>query len=771
MCNIYISGYDVDVYGYNIIGILYKMAGTNQQQSTLMYSPPHPYDTQDIKPDLYSRSQLFVRPISWSSVNPSAAAIKLNPALVPSIQVFGYTPDGRMAYVRVPRKSTFIMKFAEDIDEEVIVNIIDILNPDTIKVSDLDPKIIIVRAPELSPIELTANPDYEGIATWTDITQDPYGELESFWEAKEIGPYEWISISKFTPLPGKYTSSDLNIISDEAHITSSSVEQIRSIYSELSDDFSEIFPRLLFWDIETFASKGREFPNSSNPEDFIFMISIMTVSREGSNGYVIVKGDVNPDLINQAHSHPGSMVLVKAKDEKDLITQFFAIYNTFKPDRQIYYNGDMFDMPYLLDRLNLHNYEVPKISKVLSLIPRTASHYYPTPFGREMARTILLPGTEIIDLIHYYRRFYPHLKNHRLDTIAKFFLKEGKTGLTIEEMMEAIRVNDADKIAKVVDYSFVDSLRMYQLWDSTNIQSRLETVCNNLGISIDTLLHESFERIVNLAVYNIDAGSALVGGTKGKPNHLNEAVKGIYRDVYIYDYSELYREIMLNSDQPIASVLAERLEGAPPQLILAAFYSEFVDRSDLLPLFTSMLDSVIGTKTVIALEPTIIRSIGPLNSEWLNLIERAPSYVAVGKASYLVIGNDGTLETAGLSKLCRPKFELAADVIYQYLSRVYANELDQFMIPDLKLLPIEKMILTEKIGDITNINPDGIKYKLAVQYGAPVTTWVSVKYIMTPRGPVLISKLRPDDTIDNNYYEGELGKYIKDLQALKVYGV
>lgn len=711
--------------------------------------------------EVTQRNILYIRPISWSSVTPSAAAIKANKTLVPSIQIFGYTIDGRTAYVRIPRKSTFILKFIEDVDEEVVSNIMDILNPIYVKPSYLDSTILIVRAPELSPIQLTGNPDYEGLATWNNVSQDPYGELESFWEAKEIGPYEWLSIEKFTPLPGKYTTCDLNIITDEFYIR-----------SEPNID-EEISPRLLFWDIETFASKPNEFPNSSNPDDIIFIISIITVNQDGPKGYVIVKGNVNSDLIDRNHN----MVVIKAKDEKDLLTQFFAIYNIFKPDRQIYYNGDMFDMPYLLNRFNIHGMDIPKITKILSLTPRITQHQYPTPFGRELERTIQLPGTEIIDLIHYYRRFYPHLRNHKLDTVANTFIKEGKADLTIDEMMDAVRTNDETKMSRVIEYSYIDSLRMYQLWNHSvemnflTPQLQIELVCNNLGINADILLRGSFDKIVDLAAYNIDAGAAIISGANDKPNHLKEAVNGIYRNVYIYDYSELYRRLLLESEQRLGSTLGERLEGAPPQLILETFYSKYIDRTDLLPLLTSMLDSVIGTQMVIAIEPTIIRSIGPLTVDWLKMLDNNPCYVSVSKASYIILDGDGDIQKSGLSKLCRPKFDLASDIIEEYLTLVYSNNLANFKPPQLENLPLENFILMEKIGDTIGLSPDTIKYKLAAQYGSPITTWVSVKYVMTHRGPVLLSLLTPDDILDYKYYKVELSKYIKDLQSLKVYGI
>lgn len=748
-------------------------------------------------------NQLLVRPMSWSSVNPSAAALQANPSLFPSIQIFGYTADGRTIYVRIPRKSTFILKFGQNVDADMVTNITEILNPSSIRSSTMDPKVLIVRAPELSPIELTANPDFEGLATWTEARQDPYGEIEALWEARDLEPYEWLSIERYVPLPGKYTNADLNIRTEEDYI------------SRVSDtiELPYITPRLFFWDIETFSSRIGEFPNSSNPEDYIALISVLTVSEEGTNGYVIIKGNVNPELLTTEQ-----VVVVRATDERDLLNKFFALYNTFQPDRQVYYNGDMFDMPYLLDRLNILNFDIPRISKVSSVTPYVNRRPYPTPFGREFARTLIIPGTETLDLIHYFRRFYPHLKNHRLDTVGKIFLGQGKTGLTIEEMMEALRINDGTGLAKVVDYSFTDSLRMTELWEQGDVQDTVDIICNNLCISSDTLLRAEFSDIIDQAVYNIDPATVLLQGQVGTPDHLKEAVSGIYRNVYVYDYSELYRNLMLISEQPIAAELANRLDGAPPKLIMTAFYSPYVDRTELLPLLSTFLDSILNTNLTIALEPFIIRSIGPLDAEWLREVERCPCYVSVSKASYIILDEAGELEPAGLAKLSRPKFELAADIIKQYLALVYAGSIKQFAVPDLTTLPIEKFVLTEKLGTDTpktiirrvtktpklrtptasrsprnptrksTLQPEKptfeetitqnvggplglIKHALTTQYGAPIITWVSVKYVMTTRGPVLLSQIKPEDTLDYNYYMAELAKYVHDLQALKVYGM
>lgn len=686
--------------------------------------------------------KLFIKPISWSSVNQTIDVIKKNYGLGSCIEIFGYTSDGRTVYVRLPRRSTFILTFAEEVDDNMIDGIYEIFNAISIKKSQLDNKILIVRAPELSPIQLTANPYFEELATWIESKQDPYGDLESLWEAREIGPYEWITINKFVPLPGKYTDCDLNLTADETNIESIPLMEI---------ELPEIFPKLFFWHINIAVNNYGEFPNSINSKDYISMISIITVSKEKTNSYVIVNGDIMCSAKD--------MVIIRVKDEKDLISQFFGLYSTFNPDRQIYYNGDMLDMPYLLDRAILNNYIIPPISKILSGDACITQHEYITPFGNENSQTIKSPGVEIIDLIHYYRRFYPYFNNYQLETVSN---------KNIHELI------------------YDDIYKIHKLWNIDDIQERLENICNNLGVSIDTILHKNFEEIIDRACFNIDVGTAVIGGSKERPKHLRDAIRGIYRNVYIYDYSELYRLLMINSNQQIASILGNRLEGAPPSLIMTAFYSRHIDRTDLSSSLKNILDEVIGKKTVISLESTIIKSIAPLVTAntgcytgWLKLLNNIPSYISVAKASYITFDDDEKVEISGFDKLCRPKFKLINDILLQYISRIYDNTFIEFAIPKIEDQSFDNFILTQKIGDIVSCdNPSSpasidneIKFKLLSQYGSPVSTLITVKYIMMKRGPILLSNINESDIIDYNYYIMEIEKYIKSLQSLKVYGI
>ena len=682
-------------------------------------------------------NHLLIRPISWSVSKTT-----------PSIELFGYTPDGRTIYVRIPKKSTYVLKFDRDVTSDMVVNITDILSPYSIKPSYINSNLVIVRSPKISPNDIDPI-----LVPWTVSYKDTFGDLESLFQAIDITPYEWISISRYSPIPGKYSSAHLNINAEENDI------------ANIGDDtdLPYVVGRLFFWDIETYSSNKGEFSNASNPGDFITMISIVTGNKEGNNAYVIYQGDVNENLINKE----GSPILVKAANEKDILTKFFAIYNSFKPDRQVYYNGDMFDMPYLLTRLSLHNLELPQISKIPTVKPYTMLKEYPTPFGREKRKTMVLPGTEIIDLLPYYRLYYPHLKNHKLDTVSKFFLGHGKTGLSIDQMMKAVKENDPNQMAKVVEYSFVDSLRMTQLWDDGDIQDHLEIMCNNLGITIETLLTVEAAEIINKVAYNIDAGIVSLRGKGSFATHGQETLNGIYKQVYIYDYSELYREIMKTSKEELVKVLADRLEGAPPKLIVTAFYSSYVNRTELLPILTEAIEHIVNTKMIISIEPFKIISRVRLSEDWVREINIIPGYIGVSKGSYILIDKEGEIEFYGMNKICRPRFVQAANIIKQYIKSVYTGNEKEFVIPEMKNIQIEMVTLTHKLVDVNKFDPTSINSILSGQFD---TNGINIaKYVMTNNGPILVEKVQKEDVIDYKYYEEEVDKYIKEIQKLKVY--
>ena len=107
--------------------------------------------------------------------------------------------------------------------------------------------------------------EVEPLAVWEISDQDPFGSLHSFMAATNISPYDWIAINRYSPLATQFTQSKFNITAAEEDLEPVLMDEI-------------VIPKVLFWDIETYSSRPYEFSDSTNPQDRIFMISVITLS-------------------------------------------------------------------------------------------------------------------------------------------------------------------------------------------------------------------------------------------------------------------------------------------------------------------------------------------------------------------------------------------------------------------------------------------------------------------------------------------------------------
>ena len=651
---------------------------------------------------------MLFKPVSW----------------IPSetdITIIGYNDKNQSVLVELPRRSTYILQFGVPIDEAMITDTIELLEASNAIISPLDPTILVVRGPQINPKDHNLR-----------IEVDPYGGLQSLWADKELGPYEWLYISNYVPIFNKNQTFDL---------------MIRSTEDDLEVAEGPDLPlKLLFWDLEVFGEKPGIFPKATHPGDYIFMISVITSSKMSTLNYVICCGSVNDTSITNKN-----ITLVKVANELEVIKLFFTIYSNFNPDWQVYYNGDLFDVPYLLRRMAHHQYKVPKIK---NREPKISNDRFE------------VSGLESVDLLDYFRRYHPELQNHKLDTVAMTFMNKGKAPLSISDMMTAVRTNNKELMAQVVDYSYTDSLRMVELFTNLNIQNSLYLVCNNLGISLNNLLKDDFNAIIDRAVYTIEPSSIL--STRGPtqiPIKFKMGTPGIYRDVFEYDYSELYRLIMANSEDHLISELGDRLSGAPSLLIVTAFYSSYVNRTTLKHQIMDYLTPLIKDPQIISIDTTTIRTRVPISYSWLSVLNHYPGYIEVDKTSRIVLTSSNNIYLSGLGKLTRPTFELASEMITNYVRLWFQNKRHTFEKP--KILSHDKLSLCIKLERLDKLEPESLKYKLALQYDADLTHEICVTYLMTTRGPVLQCALSETDIVDEKYYDRELDQYLEILRGLK----
>jgi hypothetical protein len=626
------------------------------------------------------------------------------------IIIIGYNDKNQSIMVEFPLQSTYILQFDLPIEESMLTQIMELLEASDITISTTDPSILVVRGPQRSVHDLNHNR-----VPWFQVKRDPYGSLQSLWAYKELGPYEWLYISNYVPIFNKNSRFDMMI-------------RTREDCLEVAEG-PELPLKLLFWDLQVYRSK---LGIVSDPQDYIFMISVITTKNTMTLNYLIYCGSVDFGTVIDPN-----ITLVKVNNELEVIQTFFTIYSNFNPDWQIHYNGSLFKVPYLLERMRSHKYKSYGRKDTNNEL-KTVVEQNTSPYGGYSIINWELAGLETVDLLQYFERYYSELPNYHLNTIIKIFGKG------------------------IIKDSYLNTSYMKDLFDNMKIQNTLNLICNNLGINMNCLLKEDLDTIIDRVVYNIEPGIILSArGPRQTPLKFKKGIPGIYRDIFEYDYSELYRLIMVNSDQPLISKLGDRLFGAPTQLIVMAFYSSYVDRSKLKHQIMDYLTPLIRDSQILSIDTTTIRTRVPISYSWLSVMNHYPGFIQIDSHSYIVMTQNNNVYL----NLLRTPFELVLDMIVNYVTLWFNNKMETFVKP-----PIgshKKLLMDTKIRRLDQLSPDSLQYKLTLQYNTDLTHEVSVTYLMTTRGPILESLFKETDVIDTLFYDRQLDEYLKILHGLK----
>lgn len=203
---------------------------------------------------------------------------------------------------------------------------------------------------------------------------------------------------------------------------------ITKLEPEESDWFTK--PLIFSWDIETYSSRHRAFPQKHYFKDIVFSISV-SIQRyrepETLQNVVIIMGmtETLPDV-----------TIIKKESEMEVIEAFFDLIDEHDPDVLIGYNIFGFDYDYLDARL----IDVgKKWRNVGRLIDEDCSMTYMSwnsgAYGYNKLNILKCPGRISIDMLPYIKRDYK-LPMYNLNSVGKFFLGETKVDLKAHEMFE-----------------------------------------------------------------------------------------------------------------------------------------------------------------------------------------------------------------------------------------------------------------------------------------------------------------------------------------------
>ena len=613
-------------------------------------------------------------------------------------------------FIRVRLGSTKILTSVDEIDANEIKDIMDEYNASKVMLSNVSKTTLILR-----------NPIMESNANWVSVETDPQGLISSFFQIKDINPYEPFLIKEY-----KDNDEEIN----ERNILKTDIKE-RAIL------------RKLYWDLEIVTSR-KEFVYAQYIDNPIIYVSFVLDDGDTKTPYFLHWGSY--DIQNK------DFISVRFSREKDMLEYFFNIIEEFDPDRMYTFNGDSFDIPYLIQRCEING-----------IIPKNIKFVNKRIKGRfewETVKAFNTPGIEHFDILRIMLRFYPGLPNYRLETIGRLFIGEGKTGLGIEEMFRSFYIQESEGMEASAKYSVKDSLLLATLNEKLNFDNVLESVANSCGMINNEILDTYDYTLVDKCAYRTDPGSINMSGLVLKDKVLSEIKQNtLYKNIYSYDYSGYYTLEMQRYENQFNYDLSLRTLDLPSKVKSQLYYSKYFHREP-----DNLIEQLINSSNnIIEVTDVSIKSIGQLEDLFpgtLIEMKKYTHYLQLGKASYTAKDIEGNIIKVGTVKVLKPSFKMAQDYLIRVLEYIFeiSNERPEY---DVKNANLEDYVIETKLKDIEEYPLATDKYILAVQFNQRIKTWTRVKYYMTVKGPIL-KELYNNEELDLNYYDKEL-KNIKKL--------
>ena len=693
-----------------------------------------------------------------------------------TIQVIGRLENSRSIFLRVGFRPYFTVRYGPEISEEVIEDSHTFLANET-PVADV--KKLEERIYRISTLD---REDYENSVAFYEKNGlgeilDKDQEIKSkFFSEKRLSPGSWQQASDLKTLlfnvtaNNRYTSADLEFFT----------------YTIATIDVPLPLPksRIVFFDLEAIPTDDVSFPDAEadEPPDNIFAISrIFSDGSTSQNAIFILTDKQLPGRYQTNVSRTGrafDVAIHRFGTEKEMLQAFFNDLAEIRPDRLVSFNGRRFDLNYIGKHVHRLGITLPPFTKILNFTP----YFYPAlmvqqkPFPmRETIMALKSPSLNQTDLLDFYRRLYPQLGNHKLETIAQIVVGRGKTGLSIKELFTKYRRSSPEDLLEIIDYSVLDSILLQDLWETSEIESQLAQMANFWKNDSEYVLtHEPedlFEDLLRYITPNIPVTKYLVG----RPP-LAERQTGIHRDVYLYSLSDIYLTFLEQLQDPLADLIVEYFRGTTNGIIpFKSGYFPVTFESVRTFINAQVSSSPVwieeNSLAVKGLPRTSSTDLGPL--PYFPLIDYIP-LILVANKSWILVNANGVIFKKGMSSFVRPQFRLLQRYVDYIVKTLLQNP--QFTTRDLRFpqfeTSIDDYVLETKVTAEDFSQPPAQKQAIIQQLRelgqAASTSWRRVKYIKTVDGPVIEEIYSKDPAryavkIDVDFYNKKLQTAIKSV--------
>lgn len=292
---------------------------------------------------------------------------------------------------------------------------------------------------------------------------------------------------------------------------------------------SPLQPRKIYIDIEVLAPEGI----MPLPDNTIYPIITIQCMDSFTNKIVIFTYTI-------PNTNDNTQFI--CDDEQSLIKTFCAYIKELNPDLLVFWNGNNFDIPYLINRAKTLGVSLSGISRIGQ----------PKTFNENGQFTNRVAGRSVLDMLAAFKKFTSGMANRESyslknviadsDLLGEYAFEYNDLGPILQKIINEHRYNE------LIDYCKNDVIALYNIDTATGLYMFYENLKMVSGAKLDDMLYNS--RIIEMLLWHegikpmpekkhfVDDGDKFKGALVVTPK------PGVHTMMGTYDLASLYPTIL-----------------------------------------------------------------------------------------------------------------------------------------------------------------------------------------------------------------------------------
>ncbi|ABM45802.1 DNA polymerase [Spodoptera frugiperda multiple nucleopolyhedrovirus] len=318
---------------------------------------------------------------------------------------------------------------------------------------------------------------------------------------------------------GKYIkfTSRQRCLNNRLQCAFSDFDSVQNMFTIVDPDSlkCEIVPVMACYDIETY-SNGQQFSNANNDP----IISIGLALKRSAKLLKICLYHMPPGVVDDMqpffneNKDNADIYVCRFDTELEMIDGFFKLLPLLNMDCLLDFNGDKFDLPYIIDRVKKVNWSKDILkrcghARAEQVIKIKRYDHEPLPiktkalfdkFQNTMNTHFLIYYTHV-DLYQFLSTDSEQndVENFQLNTVSQHYLNSSKVDLPISTM---ISLYDRKEMQKILEYNVQDCVLPIDIFLKLEVMDFMYTQCELLYLSTDDVLSNISHKVNVVFFYN-----------------------------------------------------------------------------------------------------------------------------------------------------------------------------------------------------------------------------------------------------------------------------